>query len=63
MKLTVDSVLCQGYGLCADEVPELVELDDAGYATILADGEVTDEVQTYADKAVLMCPAKALRLA
>jgi ferredoxin len=62
MKLIVDSVQCQGYGLCADEIPELVELDDGGYATIPADGEVTDELQTFAEKAVLMCPAKALRL-
>ena len=45
MKLTVDPALCQGYGLCADEAPELVELDDAGYATMLGDGEVADELQ------------------
>ena len=62
MKLTVDPTICQGYGLCADEAPELVELDDAGYATILGDGEVGDELQSAAEKAVAMCPAKALRL-
>ena len=39
MKLTVDPTICQGYGLCADEAPELVELDDAGYATIIGDGD------------------------
>ena len=63
MKLHVDSAICQGYGLCADEAPELVELDDACYASVVGDGEVTDELQTFAEKAAAMCPAKALRLA
>jgi len=63
MRLTVDPTICQGYGLCADEAPELVELDDSGYATILGDGQVSDELQAAAEKAVAMCPAKALRLA
>ena len=49
MKLTVDPTICQGYGLCADEAPELVELDDAGYATIIGDGEVGDELQSAAE--------------
>ena len=62
MKLTVDPALCQGYGLCADEAPELVELDDAGYATVLGDGEVVEELRSVAEKAVAMCPAKALSL-
>jgi ferredoxin len=62
MKLTVDSDICQGYGLCHDEAPELVELDDAGYALVLGDGTVSPELELPAEKAAGMCPAKALRL-
>ena len=62
MKLSVDSDICQGYGLCHDEAPELIELDDAGYAQILGDGTVVPELQLAAEKAAAMCPAKALRV-
>jgi ferredoxin len=63
MKLTVDTDICQGYGLCHDEAPELVDLDDAGYAVVLRDGTVAPDLELAAEKAAGMCPAKALRLA
>lgn len=62
MKLSVDPSLCQGYGLCATEAPDLVELDDGGYASILGDDDVAPELVDVAEKAVAMCPAQALRL-
>jgi ferredoxin len=60
--LSVDPTVCQGYGLCADEAPELIELDDSGYATVRGDGEVPPALEAVAAKAVAMCPAKALTL-
>ena len=62
MKLVVDSALCQGYGLCKDEAPALVELDEFGYSSVLGDGEVSDAQLQQAEGAVAICPAKALRL-
>ena len=62
MIITVDAELCQGYGLCHEEAPELVELDDAGYALIAGDGGVSEGLRVVADKAVSMCPARALSL-
>jgi ferredoxin len=63
MKLTVDPTICQGHGLCAAEAPELIELDDSGYADVLGDGEVSVELVDVAQRAVDLCPASALRLA
>ena len=62
MKIAVDAAACQGYGLCHDEAPALVELDEFGYAGILGDGTVTDDQHAAAQAAVNICPAHALRL-
>lgn len=62
MKLVVDAAACQAYGLCADEAPDLVELDDFGYSAVVGDGEVPADRETAAKAAVDICPVKALRL-
>jgi ferredoxin len=62
MKLNVDAALCQAYGLCAEEAPTLVDLDDFGYSAPVGDGTVPAEQQAAAHSAVAICPAKALRL-
>jgi ferredoxin len=62
MRLGVDADGCQGYGLCHDEAPELLELDEGGFARVLGDGEVPDALTAVAEKAVAMCPARALTL-
>jgi len=53
MRLVVDADVCQGYGLCHDE---------ARFALVLGDGSVPDELREVAEKAVSMCPARALSL-
>ena len=63
MRIHVDAGICQGYGLCHNEAPELIELDDSGYASILGEGDVSEELLPTAEKAVAMCPAQALSLA
>ena len=40
MKLVLDQTACQGYGLCQQAAPDLVDLDDWGYAGLLGDGSV-----------------------
>ena len=40
MKLVLDSAACQGYGLCQNAAPDLIDLDDAGYAELFGDGSV-----------------------
>ncbi len=63
MKLVLDSTACQGYGLCQDAAPELVDLDDWGYAGLLGDGSVPAGQHDHANEAVTVCPAAALRVA
>jgi ferredoxin len=58
--LKVDWPLCRARGLCAELLPEVVELDEWGYPIV--DGEVTLDLLREAREAVRMCPQLALRL-
>jgi NADH:ubiquinone oxidoreductase subunit F (NADH-binding)/ferredoxin len=60
-KLEVDWTLCQGHGLCADVVPELIRMGHDGYPTF-ADAAVPLHLHDRARRAVRRCPALALRL-
>jgi ferredoxin len=62
VRLAVDAAACQAYGLCADEAPDLVDLDDFGYSAVKDDGEVPADHEAAASAAVEICPVKALRL-
>jgi ferredoxin len=59
-KLEVDPITCSGHGLCADLLPELIELDEWGYPII--DAAVPPGLAAHARRAVRACPALALRL-
>jgi len=58
--LRVDPILCRAHGLCAELVPEVVDLDEWGYAKI--HGQVAPLVLAEARAAVAACPTLALRL-
>ena len=60
-RLTVDWTRCQGHGLCARLVPELIEVDQHGYPAFL-DAPVPFWLSKDARQAVDMCPALALSL-
>jgi ferredoxin len=59
-ELVVDWVRCAGHGVCAELLPELVELDDWGYPQVL--GPVPERLLRLAERARASCPAIALRL-
>jgi NADH:ubiquinone oxidoreductase subunit F (NADH-binding)/ferredoxin len=61
-QLIVDWVRCEGHGLCAHLVPELIHLDSNGFPVIL-NIPVPPWLEKDAQQAVEMCPALALRLA
>ncbi|AZQ32555.1 ferredoxin [Streptomyces cyaneochromogenes] len=61
MKLLLDSTRCQGYGLCQEPSPELIDLDEWGYARVRA-AEVPSGGEDAAEAAVAACPNSALRL-
>lgn len=58
--LRVDPILCRAHGLCAELVPEVIDLDEWGYAKI--HGQVAPLVLAEARAAVAACPTLALRL-
>jgi ferredoxin len=59
--LKVDMIACDGHGLCAELVPELVGLDEWGYP-IVSPSPVPAELRKHAKKAVQLCPKLALTL-
>lgn len=61
LALQVDRILCDGYGMCAELLPELIELDDWGYP-MLRPGTVPRDLVDHARRAVDVCPVLALRL-
>ena len=60
-RLRIDRIRCDGQGLCAELLPELVELDDWGYP-ILSGAPVPEHLHEHAQRAVAACPVLALRL-
>ncbi|HZQ88592.1 MAG TPA: ferredoxin [Gaiellaceae bacterium] len=61
MQLRLNPILCDGYGHCAELLPELVELDEWGYP-IVAREPLVRRLEPAARRAVKMCPRLALSL-
>ena len=65
-ELRVDWIRCDGYGLCGDLLPELIDLDDWRYPILRGEGARADGVPSAlmhaAQRAVDCCPMKALSL-
>jgi ferredoxin len=59
--IQVDRIRCDGHGLCAGVIPELITLDEWGYP-IVAPGPVPKHLLPHARRAVAACPLLALRL-
>ena len=59
--LIVDPIACRAHGLCADELPEAITLDEWGYP-ILPSGPLPAGLERRAKAAAHACPVLALRL-
>ena len=59
--LHLDPIKCAGHGLCAELLPELIELDEWGYP-IISGRPVAPQELRDARRAVTACPTLALRL-
>ena len=72
VRLAVDLIACDGRGLCAELLPELITLDDWGYPLLsgrtgtavpaAAGTAVPAALRGEASAAVQLCPRLALRL-
>ena len=60
-RLELDPITCTGHGLCAELLPEGIELDEWGYP-ILAAGEIPDYLLRRARQVAAACPTRAIRL-
>jgi ferredoxin len=59
--LRVDPLRCGAHGVCAQELPEAIALDEWGYP-ILPDDPIPAEFRRRVRAAVRACPALALRV-
>jgi ferredoxin len=66
MNLHIDWTACDGRGLCAELLPEILAADDWGYPLARsgggADVPVPPDLRQHARRAVDRCPRLALRL-
>lgn len=61
MRLRLNPIACRAHGLCAELLPELIELDEWGYPLLPSD-PVPAGLLATAREAVTACPTLALRL-
>ncbi len=59
--IAIDRIRCDGYGSCAELLPEMIDLDDWGYP-IIRPGAIPEGLLSHARMAVDTCPVLALRL-
>lgn len=60
-RIDVDRIACDGRGLCAELLPELITLDDWGFP-IVKQGALPEPLVSVAEDTVDLCPKLALRL-
>jgi ferredoxin len=60
-RIAVNPITCDGHGLCAELLPELIGIDDWGYP-ILHSNQVPDHLLPLARRARDACPTLALIL-
>ncbi|MGH3493403.1 MAG: ferredoxin [Sciscionella sp.] len=60
--LQVDPIACRAHGLCAELLPEMIELDEWGYP-LLDTRPIARVLRGDARSAVAACPTLALRIA
>ena len=61
-QLVLDGTKCDGHGICTMRCPELISLDDWGYA-VISDEVILERVTiARARRAIRSCPEGALEL-
>lgn len=61
VQVSIDRIKCDGHGLCAEILPELIRLDDWGYP-IIAPGPIPEQLMPLAQRAMADCPVLAIAL-
>jgi ferredoxin len=61
-RLVVDASHCDGHGICVLRCPEMISLDEWGYAKVEPDAVTDTRILRRARRAVAACPSRALTL-
>jgi ferredoxin len=61
VRITIDQDRCVGHGQCYLVAPELISLDEQGYAGVLAE-DFDDSMRELATRAADSCPERAIRV-
>ena len=62
MRIKVDAEKCEGHSRCYALAPNLVDVDDLGYAFVLGAGAVPDGLEDRARLIVDNCPEFAITI-
>ncbi|NNN15307.1 MAG: ferredoxin [Acidimicrobiaceae bacterium] len=62
LRVRLDPIACDGYGYCAELLPEIIGRDDWGYPVLEVGHEITAEMLFRARRAVKICPRVALSI-
>ncbi|MEV6164881.1 ferredoxin [Streptomyces sp. NPDC052052] len=60
MRIKLDRTVCDGFGICARHAPGVFTLDDWGYPSLAAGGDIAPEDEVGVRRALLDCPAHAI---
>jgi ferredoxin len=60
-EIAINRIRCDGHGVCAGVLPELIQLDEWGYP-IIDPRPIPERLMPHARRAVSSCPMLALRL-
>ena len=61
MRVSVDSDVCGGHGVCVGLCPEVFDLSTDGYAITLV-SDVPVELERAVQQAVVQCPNRAIQV-
>jgi ferredoxin len=61
LHLVIDPIACDGRGVCAEVLPERVELDPWGYP-VIEDTEIPPALDDHVVRAVRACPRQAVHV-
>lgn len=62
LALRLNPAACDGFGYCAELLPELVDLDEWGFPVVPRDLAVPPGLLDAARRAIAFCPRRALAL-
>jgi ferredoxin len=63
MRILIDRDACTGHGRCYALAPDLIEVDDQGYPTVLGEPiDVPADQVEFAEEAEASCPEAAISI-